>query len=386
MRGLKIGRIAGIEIIVDWTWLIIFLLITWSLAVGYYPALFPGFDTGIYWGLGVASSLLLFASVLTHELAHSLVARRQGLPVRNITLFVFGGVSQIEEEPRTARDEATLSVVGPLTSLVLGAAFLGIYFALLPSVGPFTALVQYLGIINIALGVFNLIPGFPLDGGRLLRAIIWGITGNLRRSTRIAALVGQGFAFLLIFAGVALLFGGAFLAGIWLAFIGWFLNNAASSSYRELVVRQSLEGVPVRRLMETDVDRISPNLTVQQAIDEHILSGRQHAYPVARDDELVGLICLHDIRNVPRDARPEETVGQAMTPYERLVTVTPEDDLRVAVDRLGRGGYEQLPVIDRPRHLVGLLRRQGVINYLQMQADTGEGRSRSGEGELPPAE
>ena len=372
MRAWTIGRIAGIRVRVDWTWSIIFVLVTVSLAVGYFPVVFPGLSTAVYWGLGVISSLLLFASVLAHELAHSIVATREGLPVESITLFVFGGVSQIEEEPRTAGDEFRMAIVGPATSLVLGGIFYGVYLALLPASGPAAAVAQYLGIINIALGVFNLLPGFPLDGGRVLRAILWGATGNLRRSTRIASLVGQGFAFLLIFTGIALLFSGNFLAGIWLAFIGWFLNNAAIASYRELIMRQALEGVQVRRLMATDVDRIPEDLTIEQVIDQHILSGRQHAYPVTDDGRLVGLICLHDIRQVPKDQRATRRVSEAMTPYDKLRVVSPDDDLAKAVGELSHGGYEQLPVIDAPHHLAGLLRRRDIISYLHTQSDAGE--------------
>jgi len=372
LRAWTIGRIAGIRIRVDWTWSIIFVLVTVSLAVGYFPVVLPGLSTGVYWGLGIVSSLLLFASVLAHELAHSIVATRQGLPVESITLFVFGGVSQIQDEPRTAADEFRMAIVGPGTSLVLGGIFYGIYLGLLPTSSTAAAVAQYLGVINIALGVFNLLPGFPLDGGRVLRAILWGATGNLRRSTRIASLVGQGFAFLLIFTGIALLFSGSFLAGIWLAFIGWFLNNAAIASYRELLVRQTLEGVPVRRLMTTDVDRVPENLTIEQVIEQHILSGRQHAYPVTDNSRLVGLICLHDIRQVPKEERATRKVAEAMTPYERLQVVSPDDNLAKAVAKLSRGGYEQLPVVDAPQHLVGLLRRRDIINYLHAQSDLGE--------------
>lgn len=375
MRGLTLGRIAGIQIRLDWTWLIIFLLITVSLAIGYYPFIVPGLSTGLYWALGVVSSLLLFGSVLGHELAHSLVARRQGLSVASITLFVFGGVSEIQEEPKTPAAEFSLAVVGPLTSLVLGGLFLGAFQLLLPGLDPVAAVIQYLAIINLALGAFNLIPGFPLDGGRVLRSILWGATGNLRRATRIATWVGQGFAFLLIFAGIALLFSGAFLTGIWLAFIGWFLNNAATASYRELIVRQTLEGVPVRTLMSADVDRLPPDLTIEQVIRDHILQGRQHAYPVTSDGELVGLICLHDIRNVPPEQRQSETVAEAMTPYERLAVIGPDEDLSRAVNQLGSRGVDQLPVVDRPRHLVGLVRRQDIIGYLQVQTDMGEGEA-----------
>jgi Zn-dependent protease/CBS domain-containing protein len=373
LRGFTLGRIAGIQIRIDWTWLIIFLLVTVTLAIGYYPFVVPALTTTAYWMLGIVSSLLLFGSVLGHELAHSLIARGQGLPVGSITLFVFGGVSEIEEEPRTAGNEFRMAVVGPATSLLLGGLFFGVFLLLLPVTNVGAAVAQYLAIINIALGAFNLLPGFPLDGGRVLRSIIWAITDNLRRATRIATWVGQGFAFLLIFAGIALLFGGAFLSGIWLAFIGWFLNNAAITSYRELVIRQTLEGVPVRRLMATDVDRIPPDLTIEQVINEHILSGRQHAYPVTADGELLGLICLHDIRNVPPEQRLVATVSDAMTPFDRLATIRPEEDLSKAVDRLGRRGVDQLPVIETPRQLLGLVRRQDIINYLQVQTDLGDG-------------
>jgi Zn-dependent protease/CBS domain-containing protein len=375
LRGITLGRIAGIRIRVDWTWLIIFILITVSLAIGYYPFVIPGYSTFVYWGLGVISSLLLFGSVLGHELAHSLVAQRQGLPVESITLFVFGGVSEIQEEPRTPSNEFRLAIVGPVTSLVLGGIFFGGYRILFPASTVAAATLQYLGIINLALGAFNLVPGFPLDGGRVLRSILWGATHNLRRATRIATWVGQGFAFLLIFGGIALLFSGAFLTGIWLAFIGWFLNNAATASYRETVVRQALEDVPVRNLMATDVDKLPPDLTIQQVIRDHILQGRQHAYPVTRDGELLGLICLHDIRGVPLERRETETVGEAMTPYDRLALVGPDDDLSKAVNELAKRSVDQLPVVDRPGHLVGVVRRQDIISYLQTQPDVGEGEA-----------
>ncbi|MGH2520980.1 MAG: site-2 protease family protein, partial [Anaerolineales bacterium] len=296
--GFHLGRIFGINIEVDWSWVFIFLLVTWNLAGGVFPELHPDWGPGLNWIVGIAASLLFFGSVLAHELAHSLVAVARGLPVRRITLFMFGGVSNIEREPPSPATEFLVAIVGPLTSLGLGVlfSFLGSANAarlgralddparMLAELGPVSTLLLWLGPINIVLGIFNLIPGFPLDGGRVLRSLLWAITNNLKQATRWASWVGQAVAWLFIIGGIAMIFGvrlpffgSGFLSGLWLAFIGWFLNNAAAQSYQHVVVEDLLEGVPVARLMRADAPTAAPDITVSRLVDEYLMGTDERA-------------------------------------------------------------------------------------------------------------
>jgi Zn-dependent protease len=245
-NSIRIARIGGISINIHISWILIFILVTWTLAAGYFPQNYPHWSRPLSWSVGVITSILFFVSVLLHELAHSFVARARGLPVHDITLFIFGGVSQLEEEPQTAATEFIMALVGPLTSIVLGGAFGALSVAASGVSEPLAALGMYLGGINVVLGLFNLIPGFPLDGGRVLRSVLWQATGSLQRATRWASLVGQAVAYLFILAGIWRIFTGDWVGGLWIAFIGWFLDNAASSSYRQLTVRNLLVGHKVR--------------------------------------------------------------------------------------------------------------------------------------------
>ena len=281
--GIHVGRIYGIDIYVDWSWIFIFLLVMWNLAVGVFPDLHPQWGPALIWGTAFVASLLFFASVLAHELSHSIVAKSQGIPVRNITLFLFGGVSNIEREPPSPAAEFVMAIVGPLTSIVLGVIFLllsgataagldvitGNPIGALARLDPLSTLLLWLGPINILLGIFNLVPGFPLDGGRVLRSVLWAITNNLRVATRWASWVGQAVAWLFIIAGISMVFGrsvpilgAGLISGLWLAFIGWFLNNAAVQSYQQVVVQDLLEGVPVARLMRANAPTVSPSIPV----------------------------------------------------------------------------------------------------------------------------
>ena len=231
-NSLRIARIGGVSVNIHVSWILIFVLVTWTLAGSYFPRNHPNWPLSLYWTVGLAASVLFFASVLAHELAHSFVARARGLPVHDITLFIFGGVAQLEEEPETPATEFLMALVGPFTSIVLGACFGVVWLTASGVSEPLAALGFYLAVNNVWLGMFNLIPGFPLDGGRVLRSILWQVTGNLQRATRWATLVGQAIAYLFILAGVWRIFTGDWVGGLWIAFIGWFLDNAASSSYR----------------------------------------------------------------------------------------------------------------------------------------------------------
>jgi Zn-dependent protease len=391
--GFHVGRIFGISIYIDPSWLFIFALVTWNLAGGVFPQLHPGWSTVLSWTVGVIAALLFFGSVLAHELAHSLVARARGLPVRRITLFMFGGVSNIEREPPSAATEFIMAIVGPITSIVLGVIFLflgnaaagGIGDAVanpaqaMSRLGPLATLLLWLGPINIVLGIFNLIPGFPLDGGRVLRSLLWAATNSLRRATRWASWIGQGIAWLFILAGVAMVFGlrlpffgTGLISGLWLAFIGWFLNNAAVQSYQQVVVEDLLEGVPVARLMRANAPTVAPTATIGSLVYDHVMGTDERAFPVMDADRLVGMVCLEDVRKVPRDAWETTTVQQIMTPADQLATVTPREEATDALRQLSQRDVRQLPVVQDGR-LVGMLRRRDILKWLQLHSEMAAG-------------
>lgn len=387
--GLRLGRIFGINIYIDWSWIFIFLLVTWNLAAGVFPQLHPNWGATLNWGTAIVASLLFFASVLAHELAHSLVAKARGLPVRNITLFLFGGVSNIQREPASAGTEFVMSIVGPLTSIVLGVIFLllsgataagldviaGNPIGALARLDPPSTLLLWLGPINILLGVFNLIPGFPLDGGRVLRSVLWALTKNLRLATRWASWVGQAVAWLFIFAGISMIFGisipffgTGFIGGLWLAFIGWFLNNAAVQSYQQVVVEDLLGGVTVAQLMHANTPTLAPSIPVSTLVHDHIMGTDERAFPVIDNDRLVGLVCIEDVRKVPREKWDTTTVGEIMTPANQLAVATPREDVSDALNDLASRDVNQLPVMEGGR-LVGMLRRRDIMRWLQLHSE-----------------
>jgi Zn-dependent protease/CBS domain-containing protein len=378
----------GIDIQVDWSWLVIFLLVTWNLA-SVFGQYHQDWSTTLRWGMGVVAALLFFLSVLAHELAHSLVAIAQGTPVRNITLFLFGGVSNIERDPDSPGAEFLVSIVGPLTSFVLGILFLlaaglsgGSMQTSLQNPGdmigqltPLTTLLVWLGPINISVGIFNLIPGFPLDGGRVLRSIIWAITDNLKRATFFAAMVGRGIAWLMIFAGISMAFGAripllgtGLTSGLWLAFIGWFLDSASQQSYRQIVVQDVLEGVTVSRMMRADMPVASPDITVDRLVHERVMESDEHAFPVMEGDQLVGIVCLDDVRSVSRSDWERTRVEDIMTPRAELVVVTTDEEASEALRKMMQMDVRQLPVL-QDHQLAGLLRRRDIMRYLQLQSD-----------------
>ena len=365
---LVIGRISGIEIGVHYTWLLIFALITFSLGVGYYPLIVPGLAPSTYWGLGAASALLLFLSVLIHELSHSILAQRRGLPVRGITLFIFGGVSSIEQEATSPRDEFWISFVGPLSSLILAGVFFGLSF-LAAGGSVVSALLSYLATINLALAIFNLLPGFPLDGGRVLRAIIWAVTGDHRKATNWAAAVGHLLAFLLIAFGFIQILEGNWLGGIWTAFIGWFLNGAADSSRQAVSASETFQGVRVEALMDPDPPTVDAQATVQEVVDQHILGHGRRAILVEQDGRLAGIVSLTDVRELSQASWPDTTVGAIMT-RSPLIGVQADESARRAADLLAEHDVNQLVVFDDGEP-VGMLSRGSLIRYLRYRDELG---------------
>ncbi len=365
----RLGRIAGIEIGIHYTWLFAFALIAWSLAEGFFPGYFPGWSPGVYWLTGALAALLLFISVLVHELAHSFVAKAKGLPVKGITLFIFGGVSNIGGEASRPKDEFVIAIVGPLASLVLAGLFWALDRVLPGQDGPMAATLSYLALINLVLAVFNLLPGFPLDGGRVLRSILWGTTGSLAQATRIAASVGQAFGWLLIGWGVYQILGGNFLSGLWIAFIGWFLSSAAGSSRRKVMLQEQFRGVRVGQVMEANTETVTPQTTVEELVQEWFLQRRRRALPVSEDGKLAGIVTLTDVKGVPQDKWSQVQVAEIMR-REPLYTVGANDDLDAALQLLAQHDLNQVPVLQEGR-LVGLLSRAEVIQYLQFRHELG---------------
>ena len=373
---LRIGKIAGIDIDIHVSWIIILVLLTVSLATGWFPQLYPGWAPATYWLIALLSSLLLFVSVLLHELAHSLVARRRGLPVKNITLFIFGGVSNIEREPQSPGIEFQMAFVGPLTSLVIGAICYLIQLPLRGSSSPLEGILFYLAVTNILLGLFNLIPGFPLDGGRVLHSIVWRLTGNLRRATRVATLAGQVIAYLFILLGIWILFAGDILDGIWLGFIGWFLLSAAQSANMQGMLTSVLRGVTVGEVMNPKPPTVPPNISLQHLVDEYFLPGGLRYALVMQGENLLGLITLGDIRHVPREQWGQVPVGQAMIPLSRLHVATPQQSLSDVLPLLGSRDVNQLPVVDHGT-LVGVLSRDAIVGYLDVRRSLGAENAQS---------
>ncbi len=368
--SVRLGSVGGVEIGVHYSWLLVFLLVASTLAIGLFPQQYPGLGVATYWGMGFAASLLLFASVLVHELAHSFLARARGLSVGGITLFVFGGVSNISDEPRTPSDELMIAAAGPITSIVLGGIFWGLWFATGAGFSPAEGVLLYLAGINILLAVFNLIPGFPLDGGRVLRAILWWATNSLRKATRIAARVGQGVSLLFILGGLLLAFSGALISGIWLMLIGWFLNNAAEASYRQVEATEMLRGMTVREAMNPNPMTVEADVPLSEVVHDYLLQRAVRALPVVADGRLVGMATVNEIRSVPRGQWDETPVGFVMTRADDLQTVAPTDDLAKAVTVLARHDVNQLPVVANGR-LVGLLSRGNVIRLMQLRDELG---------------
>jgi Zn-dependent protease len=362
-QTIPLGRILGIPIGLDYSWFLIFIVLTWSLAASYYPAEFKQWSTLQYWVVGAVTAVLLFVSVLLHELGHSVIALRYKIPVRSITLFIFGGVAQIASEPPSATAEFWIAIAGPIVSFALAALF-GLAQPMVAGFSPLFALAKYLAYINGTLGLFNLIPGFPLDGGRVFRAIVWGITHSLRRATLVAATVGRVIAFLFILFGVWQMFAGNLIGGLWIAFIGWFLESAANSQVQQQTTHDLLYGHKVSQAMNRNYTVIPDNITLQELADEHILgSGRRFFIVDGTGNEVQGVLTLGSVKDVPRSEWLHTTAAQTMIPATKMNWVQPDTDLWDAVEKMDRDGVNQLPVM-LDGQIQGVLSREDVIGFL----------------------
>ncbi len=365
--SIRLGRIYGIEIGLHYSWLIIAVLIVLSLS-SYFSQSHPDWGSGTIWIMAVFSALFFFAAIVVHELSHAAVARLNDLPVRSITLFALGGVAQIEKESPDAKTEFWIGIVGPITSAVIGFLCLGISYALgwtpmSDAETPLMAMLVWLGYINIALAVFNMIPGFPMDGGRVLRGIIWAVTGDGPKSTRIASVSGQVMAFGFIILGLFMFFSGAGFGGLWIAFIGWFLLNAAKATYAQVEVTEGLKGVSVGDLMSRDCPVLDGYDNLQTVVDEHLLKTGQRCFMVEQNGDPIGMITPHEIKTIERKLWPFKTVSDAMRPIDSLHIVAPEVPAAEALEIIGREGVNQLPVVSNGK-LEGTISRERIINYL----------------------
>jgi Zn-dependent protease/CBS domain-containing protein len=361
---ISLGRILGIPIGLDYSWFLIFALLTWSLATSYFPSEFKNWSPTQYWIVGAVTVILMFISVLLHELGHSVVALSYKIPVRSITLFVFGGVAQIGAEPPSAIAEFWIAIAGPVTSFALAILF-GLLRSVVGAFAPLLAITEYLAYINGTLGLFNLlIPGFPLDGGRVLRAVIWGTTHSLRRATLIAANLGRFIAYIFIGLGVWQMFSGNFGNGLWIAFIGWFLESAASSQIQQQTTHDVLAGRHVADAMRRDYASILPNTTLEQLINKHILGNGQRSLVVKQDDHVAGLLTLHNVKAIPSSNWLTTTAAQVMIPIANMKWIRPDAELADALGEMDRDGVNQLPVM-KGDQILGVLGRDDVIGFLR---------------------
>lgn len=370
-RRIKLFKLFGFEVRIDLSWVIIAVLIVWSLAIGLFPFRYKNLSAQTYWLMGVAGAVGLFLSIIFHEIFHSLVARRFGIPMKGITLFIFGGVSEMGEEPTSAKAEFLMAIVGPLSSIAIALACYGIHIQGLRSGWPESVdgVVQYLAYINGLLAVFNLLPAFPLDGGRALRAILWGLWKDLRWATRVSSAVGFGFGVLFILLGVFQFLTGNVIGGIWLFLIGMFLQNAARASYQQILIRKALEGEPVRRFMKTDPVTVSPSISIRQLVEDYIYKYHFQMFPVVKDsDKLVGCITAKELKEIPREEWGQKTVGEVATKCSPGNTIEPQADAMQALSTMARTGSGRLMVIEENR-LVGVITLKDMLKFLSLKLE-----------------
>ena len=367
---LTLFRLFGIEIRLDASWLLLAILITWTLAVGFFPQSYPDLEPGTYWLMGAIAALGLFASIILHELGHSVVAQRDGLEIDGITLFVFGGVAEMKAEPASPAKEFRMAIAGPIVSLAL--AFVCWLIAAggnaVGAAAPFVGVFAYLALINTILAVFNMVPAFPLDGGRVLRAALWHWQGSLRRATRVTTTLGSGFGILLIVLGLLNVLAGNFIGGIWWFILGLFVRGAAQMSYQQVLVRRGLEGMPVSRVMNNAPVAVGPDLAIADLVDDYVYRHHFKFYPVVEDERLVGCVSLDDIKTVPRDEWATTEVGAIMRDCASDNTVSPETE---AIDLLPRMRPQDSGrfLVTRNGKLEGIITRKDLLAFIAVKLD-----------------
>jgi Zn-dependent protease/predicted transcriptional regulator len=369
-RSFKLFTLFGFEVKIDVSWIIIAVLVTWSLAAGFFPYLYKNFSTETYWVMGVIGALGLFLSVIFHEFCHSLVARRLGLPMKGITLFIFGGVAEMSDEPPSAKVEFLMAIAGPLSSLLIALVCYLIYLGGTSAEWPLpvNGVLRYLAYINVLLAIFNILPAFPLDGGRVLRSILWGIKKDLRWATRVSAAVGSIFGIFLIVMGIFQFIGGNFIAGLWWFLIGLFIRNAAQMSYQQVLVRNALKGESVRRFMNTDPISAPSSITLEQLVEDYIYKYHYKMFPVLADGHLSGCISTRQVKEVPREKWSQETVGQFANQCSLDNTVSPDTDALKALAMMNKTGNSRLLVVEGGK-LVGVLTLRDMMQFLSLKVE-----------------
>jgi Zn-dependent protease/CBS domain-containing protein len=367
-RSYTLFRLVGFKVQVDVSWLLLALLVTWTLAAGYFPSQAPGLSAAAYWMMGIVGALGLFVSIVLHELSHSLVARWRGLPMTGITLFIFGGVAQMEEEPANAGTEFLMAIAGPLASIVLACGLYLLYLAGEANVWPATMLLvfRYLAFINGLLAAFNLIPAFPLDGGRVFRAVLWRWKHNLRWATRVASRTGSGFAIAFMGLGALDVFQGNVIGGIWLVLIGMFLQGTSGAAYRQLVSRQMLAGESVRSLLVPHPVTVPDSLSIKELVEDYIYPHHIDLFPVTDGPRLIGCISTQEVKGLAADEWGKRTVADLMVPCSAENTVEVDTNAMKALAVMNRTGHHRLVVRDGDR-VVGVLTHRDMLKFLTIK-------------------
>ncbi len=370
IKRIEVAKIFDIPIKLDLSWFIILAFITWTLAAGYFPSKYPGLDKFTYLIMGLLSALLLFVSVLLHELSHALVARRNNIPIRGITLFIFGGIAEMEQEPPTARSEILMAAAGPLCSGILAFLFLllgNLCTNFLPY-APIIGVLQYCLFINTALMIFNLLPGFPLDGGRMLRAAIWNSTGDLKKATYTTSRIGSSMGLFFIIFGFFQIFTGNFIGGLWLALIGMFIKSAADAGYQQLVSGNVLQGIKISEIMTRDLITVNSSITLERLVDDYFLKHRYNSYPVVSDGTLLGIVSIHNVKQIPREEWKEVDVSKVLDASIIDFCVNPDDDATLAMSRMIKNGLGRVPVLDSGK-LVGIVSNKDIMQIIKHKID-----------------
>ncbi len=372
-KSFKLFTLFGFTVKLDTSWVIIAVLVTWSLAQGLFPFLYKGLSVTTYWIMGVIGALGLFFSIVFHEMCHSLVARKFGLPMKGITLFIFGGVAEMSDEPPSAKAEFTMAIAGPASSVVLALVFYGISIMGRGNgwPAPVNGVFGYLGMINGILAAFNMVPAFPLDGGRVLRAALWSWRRNIRWATRTASRIGSAFGVVLIIVGIGSFLTGNLIGGMWWFLIGMFLRGAANMSYRQLMVRQSLEGEPLNRFMEPNPITVVPHTSIEDLVENYIYKYHYKMFPVVQDNRLVGCISTRQVTEIPRQEWAQRTVSEAMKECSVDNTIRPDADSMEALSKMSKTGASRLLVVDKDQ-LVGIISLKDMMKFLSLKVELGD--------------
>ncbi|OGP59881.1 MAG: peptidase M50 [Deltaproteobacteria bacterium RBG_13_52_11b] len=370
-KRIRLFKLFGFEVGIDWSWIILAILIAWSLSVGLFPFRFKNLSAETYWLMGIVGALGLFFSIIFHEMCHSLVARKYGMTMKGITLFIFGGVAEMGEEPPSPKAEFMMAIAGPIASIAIGIVCYGIYF-LGRQTGwaePINGVVHYLAYINGLLAFFNLVPAFPLDGGRVLRSILWGWKKNLRWATRISSEIGSGFAILLIVLGAFQFLRGNFIGGMWWFLIGMFLRGAAKTSYQQLLLRKALEGEPVKRFMKTDPVTVTPSLSVAQLVEDYIYKYHYKMFPIVEDtDRLIGCVTTKQVKEIPPEEWNQRKVGEIAAQCSSENTISPQVDAMKALSIMSKTGASRLMVTEGSR-LVGVIALKDLLKFFALKVE-----------------